>query len=600
MNEEAVRMYRYAWSGTAVVRMAVTVVLVLSCTLLTALLFSFSPALVNYEFFLIPVLYAAYFSARRGLAVAGICGILYLATGYFYRSPDPAALAGIASGAILFLLIAVLLTWFVGKARDTHARYRSIVSRSPLEMVEVTLPDFEIQRANGTFAGMLRYGKGELARMPLASLVLAAPETTGFPELMRQHAAGEVFETCLRTREGTGCRVRLSWKMLDERTACVTAVSIDAPGPAGETGSDIAGKYLQLAARSPAALAVLQDGRIRFASPAFGMFCGYSPQELSGKDPLLLPDTRDREKFETFISPQNSGPPAAEGTDIRFMTKSGGLRAAMVFAGPIMYDSRPATLLNLFDLSPRQRLEERIRQDNERRWGIIITIAHELRTPLQPILGYLSLLTQDPEGFGISGDVKKMLGRCLASVERERQIINHMLELSVLDREKIQLTPEEFVLSDLVQSVLDTCGYLSMGTVTLDIPGDLAITADRDRLYGVLDSLLSNAVIYSAPPRTIRISYRPGAGGTTHTISVQDNGIGIAADKHASIFEPFQLADAASLSRKYNRLGLSLSIARKIIRMHGGDITVESAVAAGSTFTLHIPRKLPEEVLHGA
>jgi signal transduction histidine kinase len=133
----------------------------------------------------------------------------------------------------------------------------------------------------------------------------------------------------------------------------------------------------------------------------------------------------------------------------------------------------------------------------------------------------------------------------------------------------------------------------------MDIPEDLIITADRDRLYGVLDSILSNAVNYSRPPRIIHISYRPGAGGTTHTISVQDNGIGIPTDKCASIFEPFQLADAAKLSRKYDRLGLSLSIAKKIIQMHGGDITVESTVNVGSTFTVHIPRELSKEIRHG-
>ena len=289
-----------------------------------------------------------------------------------------------------------------------------------------------------------------------------------------------------------------------------------------------------------------------------------------------------------------------EGSDFRFVTKSGGLRVAVIFANPIMHDNQQATMINLVDISIQQRLEEKIQQDNERRRGIIITIAHELRTPLQPILGYLNLLIQDPEGFGIIDDTKKMLERCLVSVERERQIINQMLELSVLDSGKIQLTLAEFTLPVLVRSMLDTCGYNSRAEVTLDIPDNLIISADRDRLYTVLDSLLSNAVNYSKPPHKIHISYHPGPDGTTHTIAVQDNGIGIPQNLFASIFEPFQLADAAKLSRKYNRLGLSLSIAKKVIQMHGGDITVESTVNVGSTFSIHIPRKLPEEKDHVA
>ena len=79
-------------------------------------------------------------------------------------------------------------------------------------------------------------------------------------------------------------------------------------------------------------------------------------------------------------------------------------------------------------------------------------------------------------------------------------------------------------------------------------------------------------------------------------ISVQDNGIGIADIMFTSIFEPFQLADAVKLSRKYDRLGLSLSIAKKIMQMHGGDISVESVVNNGSTFTIHLPRTRPDNV----
>ena len=65
---------------------------------------------------------------------------------------------------------------------------------------------------------------------------------------------------------------------------------------------------------------------------------------------------------------------------------------------------------------------------------------------------------------------------------------------------------------------------------------------------------------------------------------------GISESAFSSIFEPFQLADAAKLSRRYDRIGLSLSITKKIMQMHGGDITVESTLNTGSTFTLHLPK----------
>jgi PAS domain S-box-containing protein len=375
-------------------------------------------------------------------------------------------------------------------------------------------------------------------------------------------------------------------------------VNVNARRLIEEVNNDTMMKYRQLTDNSPTSIIVLQDGEIRFTNPAFGAFSEYSPEELEGKDLLFLLDSRDKDKFGEFRNRLVTETELADGTEFRFVTKSGGLKVAMVFANPILHDSQQAVMMNLVDISVQQRLEERIQLDNERRRGIIITVAHELRTPLQPILGYLNLLIQDPEGFGILDNTKKMLERCLLSVDRERQIINQMLELSVLESGKIQLTFSEFSLSPLVHSVLDTGGYLSKGDVTMDIPDTLIIHADRDRLFSVLDSLLSNAVNYSKPPRKIHIAFQEGAGGTTHLISVQDNGIGIAKNMFSSIFEPFQLADAAKLSRKYDRLGLSLSIAKQIIEMHGGDITVESAVNVGSTFTIHIPKVLPEEIPH--
>jgi PAS domain S-box-containing protein len=600
MDGKPFRIYRYSFSETDVVRAVVIASLVISCTLITAISFSRSVTLINYQLFFIPILYATYFYAKRGLLVAGICGIVYQAVGYYYRYPDPTALMGVTSEAFLFVIIASLMTYFIERIRAGEARYRSVFEHSQLGIVLFNLPDFRIKQTNDKFAEMLNYGESEIAGMPFPSLAFTPREKKRFLERIENRGNCENFEIRFRTKEGNSCWVNLSWSAIDEQTVSVTIVNINARKLIEEINNDTMMRYRQLTENSPTSIIVLQEGQIRFANPAFGVFSGYSPQELEGKDLLFLLDSRDKEKFGEFRQRLVSETQLADGTEFRFMTKSGGLKVAMAFANPIMQDNRKATMMNLVDISVQQRLEEKIQQDNERRRGIIITVAHELRTPLQPILGYLNLLIQDPDGFGILDSTKKMLERCLVSVERERQIINQMLELSVLDSGKIQLTITGFSLSALVRSVLDTCGYLSKGDVTLDIPEDLIITADKDRLYSVLDSILSNAVNYSKPPRKIHISYSPGAGGTTHRISVQDNGIGIPKTMYASIFEPFQLADAAKLSRKYDRLGLSLSIAKKIIQMHGGEITVESTVNVGSTFTIHIPRAMTEEIPRGA
>ena len=349
-------------------------------------------------------------------------------------------------------------------------------------------------------------------------------------------------------------------------------------------------EYRHLTEKSPTCILVVRNGKILYTNPAFSVFSGYNEADIIGKDLLSFVNTSDQEDFTASEELWLQETPLTDRNEFRFVTKSGDIRVALLFTKPIMHYGEPAILINIIDISEKQRFEDKIQLDNERRRGIIITVAHELRTPLQPILGYLNLLVQDPAGFGITDDTKKILGRCLVSVERERQIINQMLELSVLESGRLHLSYSRFPLGTLVNSVLDTNGYFSKAEIHIDIPDFLVINADMDRLFGVFDSLLSNAVNFSRPPREITIFYQSGMDDRYHHISVRDNGAGISRSAFSSIFEPFQLADAAKLSRRYDRIGLSLSVTKKIMQMHGGDITVESTLDIGSTFTLHLPK----------
>jgi PAS domain S-box-containing protein len=350
-------------------------------------------------------------------------------------------------------------------------------------------------------------------------------------------------------------------------------------------------EYRDLTEKSPAGILVISSGIIVYANPSFSDFSGFGNAEIIGKNLLHFIKPPEGQEFTGFLKKPKEDILVPDRGEFRFVTKSGEIRAAIVLTTPILFRGLASTLINLVDISEKQRFEDKIQLDNERRRGIIMTIAHELRTPLQPILGYLNLLIEDPENFGIQDETKKILERCLVSVDRERQIINQMLELSVLESGRLHLSYSKFPFSMLLNSVLDTGGYCTKAEITSEIPGSLVITADMDRLFGVLDSLLSNAINFSSPPRKVSITYYSDSEDSCHHISVKDNGTGISESAFSSIFEPFQLADAAKLSRKYDRIGLSLSIAKKIMQMHGGDISVESVLNSGSTFTLHLPKR---------
>jgi PAS domain S-box-containing protein len=477
-----------------------------------------------------------------------------------------------------------------GKIRSGEAWYRAMFENSHHGIILFDKTGFTICETNAAFSNLLHYKPEELAGLVFSSLFIDPEERTRFLTRIGQSPEITGFETRLKTKEGKECRLELSWNAVDTTTISCTAIIINPRKKSTKAVDDDLVDYNRLTENLPTSILIVRDGKIQYANPAFFTFSGYQPDEIPGIDLLSLVDDSDKDKVKKFVKRGLEGAFKADRNEFRFVTKSGDKRMALVFTLPTFHSGAPAILINLVDISEKQLLEDKIQLDNERRRGIIVTVAHELRTPLQPILGYLNLLIQDPEGFGIPEDTKKILERCLASVERERQIINQMLELSVLDSGKLQLNYSKFPLALLTNSVLDSSGYNVKAEITIDIPKNLVIRADMDRLFGVLDSLLSNAVNFSQPPRKITIFYRSDTDDAFHHISVRDNGTGISENALSSIFEPFQLADAAKLSRRYDRIGLSLSMAKKIMQMHGGDISVESRLHTGSTFTLHLPK----------
>jgi PAS domain S-box-containing protein len=595
MAEKIIRIFRYSLPETDLVRICVIISLAISCMLITAISFSRSFSMINYQLFFIPIVYAAYCFPKRGLFVAGICGTAFQAIGYYYSYPDPVAMVGVTMEAILFILIAVIIAYFIDKIRAGEARYRTVFEYSQLGIVLFDSSSFSIRQINDKFAGMLNYTPDEIAGKSVLDLLLTPREKERFLERIAKDKTASDFETRFSSKGGDACWVNLSWSIIDEKTVSCSVMNINARKLAEKLNNDNMMKYRQLTEHSPTGILIVQNGFIRYANPSFMTFSGYGLSEITGKSLDQFIDPVDQDLFLSFSAKWNQKMTRSEDEEFRFVAKDGGMRIGALYTTPIRHMDTQATLINIVDISEKQRLEDKIHLDNERRRGIIITVAHELRTPLQPILGYLNLLISDPEGFGIIADTKKILERCLVSVDRERQIINQMLDLSVLENGKLKLSLSTFSLSAVVKKVIDTGGYATKAELTVDIDESVELTADAGRIYSVLDSIISNAISYSKPPRKIGIFYRSGVNDTEHRISVQDNGIGIPPSQISSIFEPFQLADSTVLSRKYDRLGLSLSIAKKVVQMHGGDITVESAVNSGSTFTIHLPKELPND-----
>jgi PAS domain S-box-containing protein len=584
----------HTFTHTDIVRLFVIVSLTVSCILITIISLSRHDEAIYAQLFYFPILYATYFYPKRGLFLAGFCAIVYEVLAYAYMFPDTSGLIYTTGQAILFICIAAVIAHFTEKINTSEARYRSIFDTSLLGIVLFDQNSFAIRFTNAHMGRILGMSPEELTAMTFAELFFVREDQRRFFEYLGSNEDILNFETRFLRKDKDPVWVTLSWSRIDGNLVSSSVIDISQRKQAEEEAGENFTQYKQVTENAPTCILILRKNRIVYANPSCRNFTGYEPDELINREIASLIHPDDLGSFP--LLPDEPGPhkPLPAGAELRFVTRGGESRLGTLFFSWIMQKGTPAVLINLVDITEHENLKESARRDKERSQGIISSVAHELRTPLQPIMGYLNLLTQDPATYGVNEETRAILDRCAKSVDRESQVINQMLELSVLDAGKIALDYAVFPVPEMIAGIIDAGGYAGKADLVVTLPPDLTFDADPDKIAIVVDSMLSNAVSYSKPPRKIRISYQFSNKDRMHQLSVQDNGVGITNTQLDEIFEPFHVPETGALNKKYDRIGLSLSIAKKYVQMHGGFISVDSIVNLGSTFTIHIPKYRPE------
>ncbi|WP_379127940.1 sensor histidine kinase [Paenibacillus sp. sgz500958] len=245
-------------------------------------------------------------------------------------------------------------------------------------------------------------------------------------------------------------------------------------------------------------------------------------------------------------------------------------------------------------------LEERAKQlmlASRYKSEFLANMSHELRTPLNSIIN-LSQLMEENDEF-LSMDEMMLYGSIIhRSGEDLLLLINDILDLSKVEAGRLEITSEEVNVSEIPELLAMQFGVIARQknlefkiTVSEDLPQ--TIHSDPQRVQQVLRNLLSNAFKFT-DQGSVSLNLR---GETRYegpelrqwlVFEVQDSGIGIAKDKHISIFEAFQQADG-TISRQYGGTGLGLSISRDLARLLGGFIILKSDEGKGSTFSFYLP-----------
>jgi len=234
-----------------------------------------------------------------------------------------------------------------------------------------------------------------------------------------------------------------------------------------------------------------------------------------------------------------------------------------------------------------QRTHEALLQAQAHKDEFVAAVGHELRTPMNAILGFNGVLRQEladrPDQVEVVDHIRRSTGHLL-------QVVNDILDFSQLQAGKLMLHLEDFELQALMDEALqaDRDKALEKGITwrgTLDPALPARVRADRQRLLQILRNLLGNALKFTTQGEVLLHIH---AGHDRLNFEVRDTGRGIALDQQAHIFRRFEHADVQT-TRAYGGTGLGLSICEKLVQLHGGQMGVRSIEGHGATFWFHVP-----------
>ena len=247
-----------------------------------------------------------------------------------------------------------------------------------------------------------------------------------------------------------------------------------------------------------------------------------------------------------------------------------------------------SALVHHNELLRRQAIE--LEQASMAKSQFLANVSHDVRTPLNAILGYTSLLLR-----GVSGELdpaqRESLVRVDANARHLLSLINEILDITRIEAGKMPVRLSSIKLRELIGEIMTEVEPLIAGSnleVTAKIPPGLSvIRSDRQKVKQILLNLLTNALKFT-PRGSVTVTCTHHRARREIVIAVSDTGIGIAEADQARIFEAFSQADPVS-TRETGGTGLGLAICRRLAAVLGGRITLESKVRQGSTFTLIIP-----------
>jgi signal transduction histidine kinase len=246
-----------------------------------------------------------------------------------------------------------------------------------------------------------------------------------------------------------------------------------------------------------------------------------------------------------------------------------------------------------YSLERKQFEEQRLKyliELNRAKDEFISLASHQLRTPATGVKQYLGMVL---EGFvgELSDSQRSVLEKANESNERQLRIVSDLLKVAQVDAGKVRLRKAEVdvvsLINDVIKEQRETFEKRRQKIVFQPSKNDVRLHFDRDTIRMVLENMIDNASKYSGEDKTVTVKLADR--GNEAQIDIIDNGVGIKPEDQSKLFEKFSRIENP-LSTQVGGTGLGLYWAKKIIDLHQGEVTLESAAGKGTKFTIHLPK----------
>jgi signal transduction histidine kinase len=337
------------------------------------------------------------------------------------------------------------------------------------------------------------------------------------------------------------------------------------------------------------------DGRLKLFNPAFATMWALGPGNLDGQPhidtvaELCAPLFADEETWGVLRATVAGLPDQRVGVERRLARRDG---SVLDCAAAPLPDG--ATLLTFIDITASVNVERALTERNQAlmdveklRNDFIHHISYELRSPLTNIIGFIQFLG-DPATGPLNGKQREYVGYVMKSSSALLAIINDILDLATIDADAMELALEEVDIAQTMRAAAEGIqDRLSESSLTLRVTAseDMgSFVADGKRIRQILFNLLSNAIGSSSPGQTIALAATRRNGEVR--FSVSDEGSGISPDILKDVFERFKTPGGGPGRRG---VGLSLSIVRSFVELHGGSVEIDSEPGKGTRATCIFP-----------